>query len=112
MQKHADHPFDDVSNLERLCNKYDHGLFAFGSSSKKRPFRLILGRLFDRALLDMQEYRVEDFKSIASFHSNRKEPIMGSKPLVIFQGAAFDDDERLKRTKSLLLDFFSGPRPE
>lgn len=112
MQKHAEHPFEDLSKVERLCNKYDHGLFAFGSSSKKRPCRLILGRLFDGSLLDMQEFKVEEFKSITSFENSQKESILGSKPLVIFQGVAFENDERLKRTKSLLLDFFSGPRPE
>ena len=38
--------------------------------------------------------------------------MLGSKPLIIFQGAAFDNDEVLKRAKSLLLDLFSGPKAE
>lgn len=109
-QKHAWHPFEDISRLESICVKYDHGLFAFGSSSKKRPFRLILGRLFDSHLLDMQEFSVKDYKTVQSFGS--KDALLGAKPLVIFQGTAFDTDERMKRAKSLLLDFFSGPKPE
>ncbi|CAL1131385.1 unnamed protein product [Cladocopium goreaui] len=55
MRKHEEHPFEDCSKVEVLCKKFDHALFAFGSTSKKRPSRLILGRLFDGALLDMQE---------------------------------------------------------
>eukprot|EP00933_Yihiella_yeosuensis_P008398 TRINITY_DN113812_c0_g1_i1.p1 TRINITY_DN113812_c0_g1~~TRINITY_DN113812_c0_g1_i1.p1 ORF type:complete len:339 (-),score=82.34 TRINITY_DN113812_c0_g1_i1:258-1274(-) len=112
MRKHEEHPFEDVQRLEQLCKKEDHSLFAFGSSSKKRPCRLILGRLFDGSLLDMQEFGVEGYKGMSSFHSKQKESIAGSKPLVIFQGSAFETDDRVKRAKSLLLDFFSGPRPE
>jgi ribosome production factor 2 len=112
MRKHAEHPFEDLKRIEQLCGKHDHSLFAFGSSSKKRPFRLILGRLFDGSLLDMQEFRVEDFRSTSSFNAQRNEAVVGSKPLVVFQGAAFEGEEQMKRTKSLLLDFFRGPTPE
>lgn len=113
MHKHSDHPFEDIGRLEKLCNKSDHSLFAFGSSSKKRPFRVIFGRLFDTKLLDMLEYNVTDYKSMSSFSgAAKKESIVGSKPLVIFQGSAFETSEQLKRTKSLLLDFFGGPRPD
>ncbi|CAE7566604.1 RPF2 [Symbiodinium sp. CCMP2456] len=65
MRKHEEHPFEDSHKLEQLCKKFDHSLFAFGSSSKKRPARLILGRLFDGHLLDMQEFGVEDYKSMS-----------------------------------------------
>mmetsp|Transcript_72505 Transcript_72505/g.225216 ORF Transcript_72505/g.225216 Transcript_72505/m.225216 type:complete len:337 (-) Transcript_72505:97-1107(-) len=112
MRKHPEHPFEDTAKLEALCKKQDHSLFAFGSSSKKRPFRLILGRLFNNRLLDMQEFNVESYKSLQSFRCSKQETMLGAKPMVVFQGAAFDSDERLKRTKSLLLDFFRGPTPE
>lgn len=112
MRKHPEHPFEDIKKLESMCVKHDHSLFAFGSSSKKRPFRLILGRLFDGHLLDMQEFGVQDYKGISSFPRTVAESSLGSKPLVVFQGASFETDERMKRVKSLLLDWFSGPRPE
>jgi len=111
MRKHPEHPFEDVGKLEHMCNKFDHGLFLFGSSSKKRPFRLIIGRLFQMKLLDMQEFNVDSFKSLRSFPASKNEPPQGSKPLMVFQGSAFETDERAKRAKSLLLDYFSGPRP-
>jgi len=111
-RKHDIHPFEDVKKLETLCVKYDHSLVAFGSSSKKRPFRLILGRLFDSTMLDMQEFSVKDYKSIQSFNKAGGDAVLGSKPMVLFQGSTFESDERMKRSKSLLLDFFSGPRPQ
>lgn len=110
IRHHDIHPFEDHARLETLCTKYDHSLFAFGSSSKKRPFRVILGRLFDNQLLDMQEFAVKDYKSIQTFH--KPDCLLGSKPLVLFQGSSFESDEGMKRSKSLLLDFFSGPRPQ
>lgn len=110
MHKHPWHPFEEIAPLEKLCMKHDHGMFVFGSSSKKRPFRLIIGRLFDGRLLDMQEYKVADYKSCKSF--GKAEVQLGSKPLVVFQGTAFEGDESMKRAKSLLLDYFSGARPQ
>lgn len=112
MRSHPYHPFEDVTRLEQLCNKHDHSLFLFGSSTKKRPFRVIFGRLFKQGLLDMEEYSISDYTSRADIGQGAEECMTGNKPLVVFQGAAFDSDERLKRTKSLLLDYFSGPRPE
>lgn len=112
-RKHEEHPFEDLSGLEHLCNKFDHSLFAFGSSSKKRPFRLILGRIFDKQVLDMQEYAVTNYKSINQFVMEghvKAEAVLWAKPMVIFQGPAFELDDRLKRTKSLLMDYFRGPQ--
>jgi ribosome production factor 2 len=107
---HQMHPFEDVNKLESLCSKYDNGLFAFASSSKKRPLRLIIGRLFDSQLLDMQEFAIKDYKPMQTFRG--ADATLGAKPLILFQGSTFESDERMKRAKSLLLDYFSGPRPE
>lgn len=111
-RRHDTHPFEDIKRVEVLCQKYSHSLFAFGSSSKKRPFRLILGRLFSGELLDMQEFNIADYMPIHKFSGQKRESVLGSKPLLVFQGAAFDNDDRLKRTKSLLIDYFGGPTPQ
>jgi ribosome production factor 2 len=106
------HPFEDAKDLEYLCKKNDTSLFAFGSKSKKRPFRLLLGRTFDANILDMQEFSVSNYKSSGAAEFKGKDlPRLGSKPLVIFQGSAFDHDADLRRCKNLLLDFFRGPSP-
>eukprot|EP00392_Amoebophrya_sp_AT5.2_P016453 g16715.t1 len=39
-RKHEDmNPFEDASKIVDMCNKKDAGLFAFASSTKKRPYR-------------------------------------------------------------------------
>merc|ERR1712137_904650 len=112
MRKHEVHPFEDSSSLEKLCVQNDHGLFVFGSSSKKRPFRTIFGRMFNGKLLDMMEYNVSEFVPSSKFGTSKQESVAGSKPMVIFQGSGFQTNENLKRTKSLLLDFFGGGSPD
>jgi len=99
------HPFEDPKDIEYLTTKNDCSLFAFGSKSKKRPFRLLLGRCFDSSILDMQEFAVSNYKPVNKFKSTLAQA-QGSQPMVIFQGSGFDQDEGLKKVKNLLLDFF------
>ena len=42
-QKHPFSPFEDVTPIEELSQKYDISLFAFCSHNKKRPNNVILG---------------------------------------------------------------------
>lgn len=103
------HPFESPKDIEYLTHKNDCSLFAFGSKSKKRPFRLMLGRCFDSNILDMQEFAVAGYKSAQSFAKAARAQAYGSQPLVCFQGSGFDQDEGLKKVKNLLLDFFRTP---
>jgi len=105
------HPMDDVSVVERLCTTRDMSLFCFGSSSKKRPFRLIFGRMFNQELLDSQEYSIVNYVPRSQF--KKAAPVqIGAKPVVVFQGAGFDLNEELRQAKLLLLDYFRGPKAE
>ena len=94
------------AKLEHLMRKFDCSLFAFTSHNKKRPNNLILGRTFDGNLLDVMEFGVLDYAGIDSFPGAK--PMFASKPCFIFQGPEFDDDERYRAFKSLILDFFRG----
>eukprot|EP00397_Hematodinium_sp_SG-2012_P037375 GEMP01040497.1.p1 GENE.GEMP01040497.1~~GEMP01040497.1.p1 ORF type:complete len:345 (+),score=68.04 GEMP01040497.1:61-1095(+) len=105
-KRHDVHPFEENADIEKMCNKLDSSLFAVGSKSKKRPFRLVVGRLFDSHILDMHEFGVSNYVSSTKFKALK--PMFGSKPLVIFQGAAFEQHPKLKNCRSLLLDFFRG----
>lgn len=107
-KKHEIHPFENKEPVEHLCSKEQASLFSFGSKSKKRPFRLIFGRLFNGGVLDMNEFSVRQYKPESKFPGVIK-PLLGSKPLVIFQGAGFDHHPRLKNVRSILLDYFRGP---
>lgn len=103
-------PFEDITSLEFLCNKADCSLFALGSHTKKRPNNLILGRLFDTHILDMFELGIEDFHKIGSFGSLSK--MLGSKPIFVFLGDKWENDNIFIRLQNFLIDFFRGTKLE
>jgi ribosome production factor 2 len=104
-RKNEIRPFEDVSNIEFLCNKNNAALFAIASHSKKRPQNLVMGRMFNSQLLDMLEFGVEQFAPMTAF-KNKLMP--GGKPCFIFEGAEFEHEQQFITAKSLILDFFRG----
>ncbi|KFG51218.1 brix domain-containing protein [Toxoplasma gondii p89] len=101
------HPFEDVSTAEYLCQKNDCGTFCMGSSSKKRPNRLVFGRMFANELLDMYEFQVVHYMEASSFTGVEK-PRLGSRPLVLLQGAAFESTEVHRGLRNIMADVFRG----
>jgi len=103
-------PFEDNTKVEFLCKKNEAALFGFNSHNKKRPHNLILGRTFDGQILDMVEFGIENYKSLLEFKGPKI--CVGSKPIVLFSGEAFQTQSDLGRVKNLLLDFFVGPKTD
>lgn len=99
-------PFEDPSPLEKLMGKKDTSLFAFGSHNKKRPQNIVLGRTFDRMIIDQFEFGVENFKSLQEF----KVPKIGVmlKPILVFSGESWQHSNEMKRLKNFFIDFFKG----
>ncbi|CEM35657.1 unnamed protein product [Vitrella brassicaformis CCMP3155] len=107
------HPFEDISSAEYLCEKNDCGIFLLGSTSKKRPFRLVVGRIFDKTLLDMLELSIQKYKPSSHKDFKGVEPCkLGSKPLILVQGPAFEASETMGTAKNLLTDLFNRGRPK
>jgi len=102
-------PFDDTGqqSLEFLTTKNDAALFALASHNKKRPNNLVLGRTFDRRILDMVEIGILQYRSLADFGGLPKKRV-GSKPLIQFVGDIWSSDVTLKRLQNLLIDFYRG----
>ncbi|KAM3184390.1 hypothetical protein ACTXT7_008442 [Hymenolepis weldensis] len=94
-------PFEDESFIENQCNKYDCSLFVTGMHTKKRPNNIVIGRLHDHEILDMNELGIEKYSVKLSY---------GAKPVLIFSGEAFDESDENQRLKSLLIDLFRGPK--
>jgi ribosome production factor 2 len=67
LRKNILRPFDDSKPLEYLSEKNDSSLIVFGSSSKKRPYSLIMGRTFDKEMIDMFEFGIENVKFMEDF---------------------------------------------
>ena len=102
-------PFDEegIQSLEFLTTKNDATLFAMASHNKKRPNNLILGRTFDRRVLDMVEIGVLQYRSVNDFPGLPKKRL-GSKPLLHFAGDLWQSDSNLKSLQNLLIDFYRG----
>lgn len=102
-------PFDDAGqqSLEFLTTKNDAALFALASHNKKRPNNLVLGRTFDRRVLDMVEIGILQYRSLTDFGGLPKKRL-GSKPLMQFVGDLWSSDTNLKRLENLLIDFYRG----
>merc|ERR1711872_972477 len=91
-------PFESGGSekIEFFCRKNDASLFVVGTHNKKRPHNLIMGRMFDGHLLDMVEMGIDEtsLKLMADFKESLD---LGTKPCLLFSGAAFEQDESMKR---------------
>jgi ribosome production factor 2 len=101
------HPFDDPRPLEFLSNKNDSSIIAFASHSKKRPHNLVIARMFDHQLLDLVELGVVRGLPSSAF-PDVKQPMVGNRPVLVFQGDMFEVNETYKSIKNVLVDFFRG----
>ncbi|XP_037939777.1 ribosome production factor 2 homolog [Teleopsis dalmanni] len=97
-------PFDDPTSLEFLTMKNDCALFAFGSTTKKRPNNLILGRIFENEILDMVELGIKRYGAMADFKTDKIGTCV--KPCLVFNGPKWNQTEELRRLRNLLIDTF------
>lgn len=93
---------DGQESLEFLLTKNDCSLFCIASHNKKRPNNIVMGRSFDRQILDMVEFGVTYFKSMKDY-SSAPTKRLGSKPMLLFQGDSWDP-----HVQNLLIDFYRG----
>lgn len=105
-KKNAIHPFEDAASLEFFSQKNDASLFVTGLHSKKRPHNLVLTRMFDGRVLDQLELGVDGFTPMAGFDSPKAS--LGTRPLMVFHGDAFDTHPTFTHLKSFLLDLYQG----
>lgn len=104
-------PFESggETSLEFFSLKTDCSIFIYGSTSKKRPDNLVIGRTYDHHIYDLVEVGVENFKPLNSFIYDKKlAPRVGSKPFICFVGEGFESVEELKHLKEVLVDLLRG----
>ncbi|KAJ8754050.1 hypothetical protein K2173_001948 [Erythroxylum novogranatense] len=104
-------PFESrgETSLEFFSQKTDCSIFVYGSTSKKRPDNLVIGRTYDHHIYDLVEVGVENFKPIGSFKYDKKlSPQPGSKAFITFIGEGFEIVDKLKHLKEVLLDLLRG----
>jgi ribosome production factor 2 len=95
-------------SLEFLTTKNDCALFMVGSTNKKRPNNLVVGRTFDRQVLDVVELAVLRYKGISDYGGSVPKKRLGSKPLMLFLGDLWQHDADCKRMQNLLVDLYRG----
>lgn len=95
-------------SLEFLTTKNDCALFCMASHNKKRPNNLVLGRTFDRQVLDMMELGVLRYKSLADYGGSVPKKRIGSKPLMLFLGDFWAHDATCSKLQNFLIDFYRG----
>lgn len=104
-------PFESggETSLEFFSLKTDCSIFVYGSTSKKRPDNLVIGRTYDHHIYDLIEVGVENFKRMDSFTYDKKlAPQAGSKPFIVFSGELFESVDELKHLKEVLLELLRG----
>ncbi|KAL6258159.1 hypothetical protein P5V15_010114 [Pogonomyrmex californicus] len=105
MQKKNDIiPFEDITPIEKFTFKYNTPLFMMALHNKKRPHNLVMGRMYERTLLDMIEFGIENYKGLKDFKVEKI--TSGLKPLLIFNGELFETNHEYGRIKNLLVDMF------
>ncbi|OAJ39288.1 hypothetical protein BDEG_23151 [Batrachochytrium dendrobatidis JEL423] len=102
------HPFDDPKPLEFLSQKNDAGFIVLANHSKKRPHNLVLARMFNHQLLDMIELGMTNMTYMEEIKNTSISS--GYRPLILFNGDAWESLAELQTAKSILFDFFSGDR--
>ncbi|ALC47880.1 CG7993 [Drosophila busckii] len=103
-------PFDDPSSLEFLTMKNDTAMFSFGSTSKKRPDNIIIGRIFENEVLDMFELGIRRYQAIAEFKNEKIGACV--KPCLVFNGPKWAQSEELRRLRSMFIDMFQREKVE
>lgn len=103
-------PFDDPSSLEFLTMKNDAALFSFGSTSKKRPDNIVIGRIFENEVLDMFELGIKRYQSISDFKNEKIGACV--KPCLVFNGPKWAQTEELRRLRNFFIDMFQREKVE
>lgn len=104
-KRYETRPMEDDQLVLRLCEKHQCPVFAFGCSSKKRPDRLILGRVHDFKMLDVVELRIACLEGGATALNHL---LASQTPVFVALGDAFENDDSLRRVRNLFNDLFRG----
>jgi ribosome production factor 2 len=100
-----------AQSLEFLMTKNDCSLFVMATHNKKRPNNLLIGRTFDRQLLDTAELGITYYKSAmrgTGDGTDTPKKRIGSKPLLLFLGDIWQNVMDYINLRSLLIDFYRG----
>lgn len=102
----VENPINDKSQIQRLSGTTDSSLFIHISHTKKRPNNVVFGRLFNYELTEQFEFQLDNYIGLQDIPT--KKPMPQCKPMLVFQGDAFNNDRDMVMIKSLMMDIFKG----
>jgi ribosome production factor 2 len=80
--------FDSINDLEKIMSKKKCPLFMSTQINKSKEMILTVGRTFNKEIIDMMEFKVDEYKNTEYFvkECGRVGPEIGVKYFIIFQG--------------------------
>ncbi|SBS84176.1 nucleolar preribosomal assembly protein, putative [Plasmodium ovale curtisi] len=102
---------DKIETIVDICIHNSCSLFFTISSTKKKPSRFIIGRLYNNKILDYYIFSLLSFIPMHMFPLS-KEILLGSKPIVLIQGSYFEQSEVTKYMRNVLFDMFKHKNVE
>lgn len=112
-RKMKERPMQQAETFEFLCEKNGASMFGFGSSTKRRPDNLVLGRLFDDKILDLFDFAVRPLSAAAlppPLDNKAQAPVLEATPCFVFLGKLWQSDTAFSELKNFIVDSF-GVRP-
>ena len=94
-------PFEDAGLMLHLSDKHQCPLFLFGQSSKKHPSRIVIGRVFEREILDLLQLDILSFSG--ELAALNRIPTH-QRPVFVAIGDRFETDEKFMRVRNLFHD--------
>ncbi|GAW79984.1 brix domain containing protein [Plasmodium gonderi] len=94
-----------LNDLVDICIHNSCSFFFSIFSTKKKPSRFLLGRLYNNNLFDYYVFSLLSYIPISLF-SNSRNILCDTKPIVLIQGTYFDQNEITRNLKNVLFDFF------
>ncbi|ANQ07163.1 Brix domain [Plasmodium coatneyi] len=94
-----------LNELVDLCVHNSCSFFLSVFSTKKKPSRFIMGRLYNNKLFDYYVFTLLSYIPMKMF-PHAKDVLCDTKPIVLIQGSYFEETDVTKNLRNVLFDFF------
>ncbi|CAG9481629.1 nucleolar preribosomal assembly protein, putative [Plasmodium vivax] len=94
-----------MKELVDLCVHNSCSFFLSVFSTKKKPSRFIMGRLYNNQLFDHYVFTLLSYIPMKLF-PRAKDVLCDTKPVVLIQGSYFEESDVTKNLRNVLFDFF------
>ncbi|CAA9987178.1 BRIX domain, putative [Plasmodium knowlesi strain H] len=94
-----------LNEVVDLCVHNNCSFFFSVFSTKKKPSRFIMGRLYNNKLFDFYVFTLLSYIPMKMF-PQAKDILFDTKPIVLIQGSYFDETDVRKNIRNVLFDFF------